>query len=478
MVQQHPTFCRLDTIGYSTTGDLPLVCLKLSDHPDVQEDEPRVLYNGVHHACELVGNEICLFLAHDLVERYGSDPSVTRWIDSNQIFILPVVNPDGHAINMNDLDSMWRKNTHDFNHNGIWDPDTDGVDLNRNYDFLWETGDPNQGSRYYRGESASSENETRAIRELARREKLVFDICWHSDKDPTLGQTVYYPWRWGNGFCPDYPEIKTIAESVGRRIVNDLGSGFYATIYGRATEGGLARNWLYYAVGTFAYTIEVSTGYQIPGYRVDSLCRRVLPGAYYLLDRTHGSGITGHVIDSASGLPLVAEVKVLEATSTPDTIQPRVSDSAFGRFWRPLKCSTYTVEVTRHGYLTKRLNGVAVQPGALTTLEVSLTRDPAIEEEQYFGPAKLSLVLRQPEYASRLVGISYQIPQAGAVRLGVFDQTGRQVKELVNRRLLPGSYVASWSGLNNRGSRVAPGVYFVRLGTRNYSESRKVVLTE
>ena len=477
IVSEHPGICRLDTIGYSTTNDSPLVAIKFSDHPDAREDEPRVLYTGVHHACELVGNEICLFMAQDLADRYGSDPDVTRWVDSCQIFILPVVNPDGHAINMADRDTMWRKNLHDYNQNGVWDPDTDGVDLNRNYDFLWEMGDGNQGSRYYRGEAPFSESETRAIRDLARREKFVFEICWHSDKDPTLGQTVYYPWRWGNGFCPDFPEIKTIAESVGRRIVNDLGSGFYAAIYGRATEGGLARHWLYHALGTFAYTIEVSTGYQIPGYRVDSLCRRVLPGAYYLLDRVRGSGITGHVIDSASGGPLVAEVKVLGATSTPDTIQPRMTDSAFGRFWRPLRAGTCTVEVSKYGWFTRRLNGVVVRRDSLTILEVALARNPAIHDELCAGPAALSLVLNQKAYASRVVGIRYSVPRAGRVRLAVFDQSGRQIRELANRTIQAGAYCTTWNGFTSRGLPAVPGVYFIRLDSGAQHVTRKLIIT-
>lgn len=476
IVQGHPGICRLDTIGYSTTCDSPLVAIKFSDHPDAQEDEPRVLYNGVHHACELIGNEICLFMAHDLADRYGSDPDVTRWIDSSQIFIVPVVNPDGHGINMADLDTMWRKNLHDYNHNGIWDPDTDGVDLNRNYDFLWELGDGNQGSRYYRGEAPFSENETRAIRDLAQREKFIFEICWHSDKDPTLGQTVYYPWRWGNPFCPDYPEIKTIAESVAYRIVSDSNTGpHYAAIYGRATEGGLARNWLYHALGTFAYTIEVSTGYQYPGPKVNDLCRRALPGAYYLLDRVRGSGITGHVIDSASGEPLVAEVKVLEATSTPDTIQPRMSDSMFGRFWHPLRAGTCTVEVSKYGWFTRRLGGVVVRPDSLTELEVALARNPAIYDEQCAGPAALSLVLSQRAYAARIVGIRYSAPQAGRVRLAVFDQTGRQVRELVNRTVQSGVYSATWDGFTSHGLPAAPGVYFIRLASGTQQVCRKLV---
>jgi hypothetical protein len=63
------------------------------------------------------------------------------------------------------------------------------------------------------------------------------------------------------------------------------------------------------------------------------------------------------------------------------------------------------------------------------------------------------------------------------VHLGVFDQTGRQVKELVNRRLQPGSYAASWNGLTGHGTSAAQGVYFVRLVSGKQGITRKLVLT-
>jgi hypothetical protein len=307
----------------------------------------------------------------------------------------------------------------------------------------------------------------------------VFDICWHSDIDPTQGEAVYYPWRWGNNFCPDYPEIKTIADSVAHRIINDQGTHYYATIYGRADDGGMARNWLYYALGAFAYTIEVSLGYQPPGYRVDSICRRVVLGAYYLLDRagchdTHGSSITGHVTDSLTGQPLVAEIKVLEATSSPDTILPRMSDSLYGRYWHFLQNGTYTLEVSKYGYYPKHISGVVVQPGIPFILDVALVRNPAIQDRPYTRVQGLSLYVNQKQFASRFVGIQYQLRTAGVVRLEVLDPTGRVVRELVNRVLPAGTYSGAWNGLTSRSIPAAPGVYFIRLADREQAITRKV----
>lgn len=474
---QYPTLCRLDTIGFSTTNHWPLFCLKVSDHPDREEDEPHILYNGVHHACELIGDEICLYMAHDLLGRYDTSAQVRRWVDSNQIYIVPLVNPDGHEINMRNLDTIWRKNIHNFHHDTVFDPDSDGVDLNRNYGFLWQTGDPTLGSRYYRGESAFSENETQAIRDLSLQERFMFDICWHSSISSSQGQEVYWPWRWGNSWCPDYPEIMRVADTVAQRIINDAGDGSYAPVYGRSDDGAVARNWLYYALGTFAYTIEVSTCYQPPGYRVDSICRRVLQGAYYLLDRAHGSSITGHVTDLATGLPLVAQVTVLQATSSPDTIQPRRSDSLYGRYWHLLGSGTYTLQVSKSGYYPEQIDSIQVRPGIPTIVNVALSRNSGVQEELPALASRLALDVGRQPCISQPVRISYEIPAGGAVRLDIFDQTGRRVKELGNRWAQPGTYGASWDGLTDKGTRASTGVYFVRLTCGKQGITRKLVLT-
>jgi hypothetical protein len=411
-------------------------------------------------------------MAQDLVSRYGSDSSVTNWVDSNQIFLVTPVNPDGYEVNLEDLDSMWRKNTHRFNHKGRWDPDSDGVDLNRNYDFLWHEGDSDLGNRYYRGTAPFSEKETQAIRDLALRERFMFDVCYHSDSVSSDGEETYYPWIWGSSESPDYAELKKVCDSMCRHIKTDDGKHTYASLYGNANEGAMARNWLYYGLGTFAYTMEVSHGYQPPGYMVDSICPRVSRGVYYLLDRAHGPGITGHVTDSATGLPLAAQVTVLEATSTPDTIQPRYSDSLFGRYWHLLSPDTYSIEVSKWGYYTRTLRGVTVAPGRTTVLDIALTRNPGIEEQRVAAAPSFGLRVKTPADGRR-VEVRYQIEREGRARLDVYDLSGRLRCELADGELQPGSYSAVWDA---QGAAGGQGVYFVRLACGSQSTTSKVVV--
>ena len=48
----YPNITRLDSIGISATDSTIIWALKVSDNPLIEEDEPAVLYNGIHHAEE------------------------------------------------------------------------------------------------------------------------------------------------------------------------------------------------------------------------------------------------------------------------------------------------------------------------------------------------------------------------------------------------------------------------------------------
>lgn len=472
----YPNITRLQTIGYSTGFNLPILAMKVSDNPQIQEDEPRLLYNGVHHACEIIGVEICLALLWDLVTKYNTDSFITSSVNNTEIWIVPIVNPDGHYITRSGIDTLWRKNCRDNNLNGYWDAG-DGVDLNRNYDFLWELGgSPDPANREYRGPYPFSENETRAIRDLAQREKFVFDICFHSHRDWANGEAVYYPWRWGNSTAPDFNYIKTIAESIALRIPSEISAGYtYSPIFGRATEGGLTRNWLYHAIGTFAYTIEVSRWYYPAPYLVDSLCARNIRGAYYLLQRTFQHQITGHVTDSVTGQPLVAEIRVLEAYSTLDTIQPRMSDSLSGRFYRILSPGNYTVQIIKSGYHTKTYYNVSVIANQITYLPVRLEQNSVIVEDNNSNNVSLHSI-NIPTFASNT--INFNLAKTTDVQIKIYSKTGELVKTLINQQLTSGSHAYQWNHTDSNGRQVSPGVYFVQVQFDHIKQTKKIIIID
>jgi hypothetical protein len=79
--------------------------------------------------------------------------------------------------------------------------------------------------------------------------------------------------------------------------------------------------------------------------------------------------------------------------------------------------------------------------------------------------------------ATGVTTIKYSIPgEAGKAVLQVYDVLGRRVRTLVNKPHHPGSYYVKWDGRNDRGARVAPGVYFYQLNVGKQSFTKKIVL--
>ena len=60
-------FFHLDTIGYSTQENIPIIGVRISDNAAIKEDEPRVLFIGQVHAEEILGVEIIVSLIDKLL---------------------------------------------------------------------------------------------------------------------------------------------------------------------------------------------------------------------------------------------------------------------------------------------------------------------------------------------------------------------------------------------------------------------------
>ncbi len=90
----YPGICRLDSLGL-TPGHHQLYYLKLSDNSGRDEGEPEVLLNGQIHGDELIGSMLLLQLADTLCNSYAGNSRIRHLIDNHEIFILPLMNPDG-----------------------------------------------------------------------------------------------------------------------------------------------------------------------------------------------------------------------------------------------------------------------------------------------------------------------------------------------------------------------------------------------
>jgi flagellar hook assembly protein FlgD len=74
--------------------------------------------------------------------------------------------------------------------------------------------------------------------------------------------------------------------------------------------------------------------------------------------------------------------------------------------------------------------------------------------------------------------IKYALPEAGLVRLQIYDVLGREVRMLVHARHGAGRYVVQWDGRNEAGESVAAGTYLYRLALQPESGEAEVILVK
>jgi hypothetical protein len=244
-----PLLARVINIGYSVEGR-ELTVIKISDNVDSEEEEPNIFIMGCHHAREWISVEVPLLFARYLLEHYPDNPGVRRAVNGAQIYIMPLVNPDGLEYSIHTY-RMWRKNRR-YNGNFSW-----GVDVNRNYGFMWgydnEGSSPSPWSAVYRGSGPFSEPETDAVRRFLSAHPPAGCLSYHNH-----GQLILYPWGYTYEPTPDAGEMEMIAGEMSDRIFQVSGRvyevGSSETLY--LTNGGTI-DWVYGTFGAPSYTVEL-----------------------------------------------------------------------------------------------------------------------------------------------------------------------------------------------------------------------------
>ncbi len=232
------------SIGQSHEGR-DLWCFRVSDNPNVDEDEPEILIDGKHHAREIMASEFPIMFAEYLAMNYGTDPAITWLLDNRELYIVPIVNPDGDVYNESNYPNgggMWRKNRRN-NGGGSY-----GVDPNRNYPYNWgldnEGSSPTPDNDTYRGPSAGSEPEIQALMALINEHNFRTHDSVHSYSNLTL-----YPWGYTTGDSPHHSTYVHMGEEMTKYngyepgqpsdILYNVNGGSNDWVYGAQDEHGM-----------------------------------------------------------------------------------------------------------------------------------------------------------------------------------------------------------------------------------------------
>jgi hypothetical protein len=86
-------------------------------------------------------------------------------------------------------------------------------------------------------------------------------------------------------------------------------------------------------------------------------------------------------------------------------------------------------------------------------------------------PTEYQLYQNFPNPFNPTTTIKYDVPKNTFVKIKVYDVTGKQVADLVNKEVEAGSYEVNWNGIEN-----ASGIYFYRIETKDYTKVLRMVL--
>ena len=315
----YPGITQLYGLGHSVQGRV-IWGLKITDNPTIEENEPEVRICGNHHGNELMSVELPLLMAWHLVQNYSINPNIEELIDNREIWIIPMVNPDGREIGTR------------YNANG--------VDLNRDYGYVWggEGGSP----------SPFSQPETQAIRNNALENNFVLSLSFH-----TTEAIVNYIWNYKGQPVADHDVVVQLSQQYGSH------NGYWVVEgYDWYQTRGDTNDFSYGCRGDIDWTIETQNN-NIP--QAWSLHRE----AMLEIIEAANMGLSGIVTDEETGNPLAATIWVEEA------YWPCFTDPKIGDYHKVLLPGSYTVHFQANGYEEQTQNVILTDE--TTVLNVALS---------------------------------------------------------------------------------------------------------
>ncbi len=266
---QYPTLARVFTYGQSwekiqnPANGYHLFGISLTNST-IRGNKPRFFLEAGIHARELVPPEIATRFVEYLLSNYGVDADATWLLDEHEIIVIPIINPDGRKLAEQSLLKRKNMNATSGNCTNV----TRGIDLNRNFSYLWGTVNPPTTppcSETFPGLSAASEPEASYVEDLL--DQLYPDQRAPGQTSPapldatgifldmhSTGNLILYPWGQDQTPPPNL-QLRTIAQRMaGFNGYDPIQSiNLYAT-------SGTAREYAYGELGVAGLAMEIGLG--------------------------------------------------------------------------------------------------------------------------------------------------------------------------------------------------------------------------
>jgi len=245
--------------------------------------KPVYWYDADTHAREIVGPELAVRFAEWLLQGYETDADAHWLVDYHDIYVLPVLNPDGHhMVEYGDTNPYWVRKNSDYDDGCTYWGDGGsglGTDLNRNFPFLWGCCGGSSGSacaETYRGPGAGSEPEVSALVTFVRT--LIPDQRGPGNTDPapitttgvlqsmhSYGEMNLYSWGWTPALAPNDADLQNIGAHMS--APNAGGNGYvYHSSYDLYSVDGSTTDWGYGELGIPSFCTELEGGTFTPSF--------------------------------------------------------------------------------------------------------------------------------------------------------------------------------------------------------------------
>jgi len=346
----YPTLCSIEEIGESVLGRKLLVA-KISDNVSVAENEPQILNTSTIHGDELAGFVTMLHMIDSLLKGYSTDGDIKILVDNTEIFICPLVNPDGAYKDGNStvLGSVR------FNSNNI--------DLNRDFP------DPVAGWLPY---DRPFQPETESFVNFELSNNFVISTDLHGGVE-----VVVYPWgtNW-NKIASDDAWFIDVAGNYAQSARDNSPSNYWTTMQSGITSGA---DWYKITGGRMSYMLYFQSCRLLT---LELSETKILPTSQLLNHWEYNNeamfdfyrealyGIKGTVTDSVTGLP-ISWAKIFIENHDIDSSHVFTSPD-LGGYFRPIEAGTYTLTFTKDEYHPQTITNVTVIDLEATLLDVQL----------------------------------------------------------------------------------------------------------
>jgi hypothetical protein len=442
--QEFPGLCKLYEFGQSINGR-KLLAVKISDNVEQEEEEPEFFYTSTMHGDETTGYVLMLRLIDYLLNNYDKDSRISEIINTTEIWINPLSNPDGTYYSGNTTVSGATR----FNSNGI--------DLNRNFpDIEDPNGNPGQGGTF--------QQENLAMMDFLKNRHFVLSANFHGG-----AEVVNYPWDTWTSYEKKHADdgwYRLISREYADTV--HANSTYYMTGFNNGiTNGGDwyvitggRQDYVNYTLRGREVTIEISDTKMPDPSQMPVFWEYNYRSFLNYIERVH-TGVSGKVTDQF-GNPVKANIFLKNY----DTFNSDIfSDSLNGMYYRMLLPGTYQLLASRDGYNPAEFE-LTVGNGSQTILNIVLDKHPeGIETKEW-----VSFISNPVKENFRIV---FEQNKPGKVIIELYHLTGQKIVSYIHQ---------GYSGLNELLiplNKLGAGIYICTVQTnQNFSKHKLVKLPD